>query len=86
MSSILAINDQSVIVEKSDGSLHLLYDRVEYAAEHAVPFHIFGMNSNPVRHATAGDFVVAHMTTKFGDDREGWPDIARKFVAAKAAG
>jgi hypothetical protein len=86
VSSILAINDQTVIVEKSDGSLRLLYDRVEYAAGHAVPFHIFGMNSNPLRHATAGAFVITHMTIKFGGDRERWPVIARNFVAAKEAG
>jgi len=85
MSAILAINDQTVIVEKPDGSLRLLYDRVEYAAGHAVPFHIFGMNSNPLRQATAEAFVIIHMTIKFGGDRERWPVIARNFVAAKAA-
>ncbi len=45
-----------------------------------MPFHIFGMDSNPTRHSTAGAFVTTIMYAKFGLEETAWPPLARQFV------
>lgn len=76
----LRINAQAKLIEREGGEVKVLYDGVEYARDQLVPFHIFGVDSNPTRLSTAGAFVTTFMYTRFGLDESGWPALARQFV------
>jgi len=76
----LAINAQARLVEFEGGEIRVLYDGMRYARDQLVPFHIFGVDSNPTRHSTAGAFVATFMYAKFGIDETSWPALARQFV------
>ncbi len=80
MSSEISINPQARLVELEDGQLRVSYDGIQYARDQLVPFHIFGVDSNPTRHSTAGAFVATFMYSKFGIDESAWPPLARQFV------
>lgn len=80
MDSELKINAQAKLVEREGGELKVLYDGIEYARDQLVPFHIFGVDSNPTRHSTAGAFVTTFMYARFGIDESAWPALARQFV------
>jgi len=76
----LAINAQARLVEFEGGEIRVLYDGMRYARDQLVPFHIFGVDSNPTRHSTASAFVATFMYAKFGIDETSWPALARQFV------
>jgi hypothetical protein len=80
MQAELKINPQAKLVELDTGQLRILYDGIQYGRDQLVPFHIFGVDSNPTRLSTAGAFVTTFMHVKFGYDEGGWPDLARRFV------
>jgi len=80
MRTSLKITPEAQLVEVEDGSILLLYEGIKYSKDQFVPFHIFGMNSSPVRHTTAASFVTGSMIAKFGDDHGKWPAIALKFL------
>ncbi|MEO8133055.1 MAG: hypothetical protein ABI831_03635 [Betaproteobacteria bacterium] len=80
MPSEIAINAQARLVERGDGQMRVVYDGIEFARDQLVPFHIFGVDSNPTRHSTAGAFVATFMYAKFGIDESAWPALARQFV------
>ena len=80
MQSELRINSQARLVELDAGQLRVLYDGIQYGRDQLVPFHIFGVDSNPTRLSTAGAFVTTVMLARYGYDEGGWPDIARRFV------
>ena len=80
MPSEVKINSQARVVELEGGQLCVLYDGMQFARDQLVPFHIFGMDSNPTRHSTAGAFVATFMYAKFGIDETAWPALARQFV------
>lgn len=80
MSSELAINAQARLVELEGDQIRVLYDGIQYARDQLVPFHIFGVDSNPTRLSTAGAFVSTFMYTRFGVDEAAWPALASKFV------
>ena len=82
MPSAIHINDAQ-LVELEDGSIQLYYEGVVYARDQFVPFHIFGVNSSPVRHTTAAQFVTGSMLAKFGEDHGKWPAMVLKFLLAK---
>jgi hypothetical protein len=81
--SELRINAQARIVELEGGQIRVMYDGAQYAPDQLVPFHIFGVDSNPTRHSTAGAFVTTFMHARFGYDEGAWPELARKFVNSK---
>ena len=83
MPSAININSDAQLVELGDGSIHVLYEGVRYTKDQFVPFHIFGVNSSPVRHTTAAQFVTGSMLARFGDDHSKWPTMALKFLLAK---
>lgn len=76
----LKINAQAKLVEREGGEVKVMYDGMEYARDQLVPFHIFGVDSNPTRHSTAGAFVTTFMHARFGIDESAWPALARQFV------
>jgi hypothetical protein len=76
----LRVNAQAKLVEREGGQVRVYYDGIEYARDQMVPFHIFGVDSNPTRLSTAGAFVTTFMHVKFGLDESAWPDLARRFV------
>lgn len=80
MSSELRINAQSRLVALDGGQVRILYDGTHYARDQLVPFHIFGVDSNPTRLSTAGAFVTTFMHVRFGLDEATWPDLARRFI------
>jgi len=80
MTPELKINAQARLVEREGGELKVLYDGMEYTRDQLVPFHIFGVDSNPTRHSTAGAFVTTFMYARFGIDESAWPELARQFV------
>ena len=80
MRTSLNITPDAQLVEMEDGSIHVLYEGTKYSKDHFVPFHIFGVNSSPVRHTTAASFVTGSMIAKYGDDHGKWPAIALKFL------
>ena len=80
MPSEIRINAQARLVELEGGQIRVLYDGIQYARDQLVPFHIFGVDSNPTRHSTAGAFVATFMFAKFGIDETAWPALARQFV------
>jgi hypothetical protein len=76
----LKINAQARLIEREGGEVKVLYDGIEYARDQLVPFHIFGVDSNPTRLSTAGAFVTTFMHVRFGIDESAWPALAREFV------
>ncbi len=80
MPSEIAINAQARLVALDGGGIRVMYDGIPYARDQLVPFHIFGVDSNPTRHSTAGAFVTTFMYAKFGLDETAWPPLAREFV------
>lgn len=80
MPSEIRINAQARLVELDTGDIRVLYDGIQYARDQLVPFHIFGLDSNPTRHSTAGAFVTTIMYAKFGLEETAWPPLARQFV------
>lgn len=80
MSAAMSINAQAQLVELEGGGIRVSYDGIQYARDQLVPFHIFGIDSNPTRHSTAGAFVATFMFAKFGIDEAAWPALARQFV------
>jgi len=83
VSTVLTVNIQAQLVQLDDGSIRVFYEGMQYTKGQQVPFHIFGMDSNPARHSTAESFVVQYMLAKYGADRRAWPALAVEFVAAK---
>ena len=81
MSFAIGVNGYSLLVQGDDGSLFVYYDGKRYSKDQVVPFHIFGVTTNPSRHATAGTFIASQMAAKYGDDSAKWPEIARLFVS-----
>lgn len=80
MTEELRINAQARLVELDAGGVRVLYDGIQYARDQLVPFHIFGVDSNPTRHSTAGAFVTTFMYARFGLDEAAWPELARRFI------
>jgi len=78
----LPINAQARLVELEGGQVRVLYDGIQYARDQYVPFHIFGVDSNPARLSTAGAFVTTFMHVRHGVDEKAWPELASKFVNA----
>ena len=76
----LGVTLDAKLVERDDGSVHLLYEGVRYAKEQFVPFHIFGVNSSPARHTTAAHVVTGTTFAKSGDDHRKWPVMALRFL------
>lgn len=81
MSLAIGVNGYSLLVQEDDGTLFVYYDGKRYFKDQVVPFHIFGITTNPSRHATAGAYIASQMTAKYGDDSANWPEIARLFVS-----
>ena len=80
MASELRINAQAQLVETEPGQIRVLYDGIQYSRDQYVPFHIFGVDSNPTRLSTAGAFVTTFMYARFGIEESAWPELASKFV------
>lgn len=80
MPSEIRINAQARLVELESGDIRVVYDGIQYTRDQLVPFHIFGLDSNPTRHSTAGAFVTTIMYAKFGLEEAAWPPLARQFV------
>lgn len=80
MNPELKINAQAKLVESEAGEVKVLYDGIQYGRDQYVPFHIFGVDSNPARLSTAGAFVTTFMHVRFGIDESAWPPLARQFV------
>lgn len=80
MPSEIRINAQAHLVELDNGEIRVVYDGIQFARDQLVPFHIFGLDSNPTRHSTAGAFVTTIMYAKFGLEESAWPPLARRFV------
>lgn len=76
----LKINAQAKLVEHQGGEIKVLYDGMAFGRDQMVPFHIFGVDSNPTRISTAGAFVTTFMHVRFGIDEGAWPELARRFV------
>jgi hypothetical protein len=85
MPAAININTGAQLVELEDGSIHVAYEGVRYTKEQFVPFHIFGVNSSPVRHTTAAQFVTGSMLAQFGGDHGEWPAMALRFLVSKDA-
>jgi hypothetical protein len=85
MPSEIRINAQALLVELESGEIRVVYDGIRFARDQLVPFHIFGVDSNPTRHSTAGAFVTTVMYAKFGLDESAWPPLARQFVNTPGA-
>lgn len=79
----LKINAQAKLVEHQGGEIKVLYDGMAFGRDQMVPFHIFGVDSNPTRISTAGAFVTTFMHVRFGIDENAWPELARKFVNSR---
>lgn len=80
MAPELKINAQARLVARESGEIKVLYDGMEFSRDQLVPFHIFGVDSNPTRLSTAGAFVTTFMHVRFGFDESAWPALARQFV------
>ena len=85
MPSILIINTTAVLIKLDDGSIRLFYEGIKYTQDQFVPFHIFGADTSPTLHTTAGSCVTTYMIAKYGDDQANWPAMARKFIRSKNA-